>query len=168
MRIIKLIIISIVALFFVVTAIGLLFPGTVRVLRAIDINAPHDSVYHLLTDVKYWKLWMDGAENNTIQFLSVKTAGAGTVAKIGTSKVTILKATSSNIITTWEFDNGKKQNSVFNLTTNLKNNITTVQWYFEQQLNWYPWERFGSMMNENILGPLMEKDLSNLKNLAEK
>ncbi|MGI8950186.1 MAG: SRPBCC family protein [Chitinophagaceae bacterium] len=168
MKFIKLAIISIVILFCIVTIIGLIFPGSVTVSRAININAPHDSVYHLLTDIKYWKLWMEGAEKNTIQFLSNKTAGAGTVAKIGATEVSIENATPSHIETIWKDSKGNKQTGVFNLITDSSKQITTVQWYFEQQLKWYPWERIGSMMNEKILAPSMENDLENLKKLAEK
>jgi hypothetical protein len=43
-----------------------------------------------------------------------------------------------------------------------------VQWQFEQKVKWYPWERLGSMMNDKILGTMMEKNLNNLKALVEK
>lgn len=165
MRIFKLAAISVLTLFFIVTVIGLLFPSVVRVSRAIDINAPKDSVHHLIADVKYWKLWMEGAQENTIQFLSAKTAGAGTVAKMGNNEVSIKKATASTIETIWKTESGNSQTAMFNLIST--NNTTTVQWYFEQHLRWYPWERFGSMMNDKVLGPTMEISLNNLKNVAE-
>jgi thiamine kinase-like enzyme len=45
--------------------------------------------------------------------------------------------------------------------------LTVVQWQFEQKLKWYPWERLGSMMNDKILGTMMENNLNRLKTLAE-
>ena len=168
MRFIKLAIISFAVLFFIVTAIGLLFPSTVRVSRAADIAAPQDSIAHLLTDVKYWKLWLEGAKENPIQFLTPKTAGQGTVAQIGTNEVSLLSITPSQIVTQWKGKDGVVQQSGFELYADSLKQIVTVQWYFEQHLNWYTWERFGSMMNDKILGPTMEKSLENLKQLAEK
>ena len=61
MRFFKLALISIVVLFALITAIGLLFPKDVTTTRTITIHAPADSLYHYLADVKHWKLWMQGA-----------------------------------------------------------------------------------------------------------
>jgi hypothetical protein len=46
--------------------------------------------------------------------------------------------------------------------------VTVVQWQFEQKIKWYPWEKFGSMMNDKILGTMMEKNLGNLRKLIER
>jgi hypothetical protein len=43
-----------------------------------------------------------------------------------------------------------------------------VQWYFDINLRWYPWEKFGSIVFDKQLGPPMEKSLGNLKKLLEK
>ena len=155
-------------MFIIVTAIGLFFPSTVRVSRAIDIYATSDTLHHFISDVKYWKLWMQGAEKSTIQFLSAKTAGAGTVARIGNDEVGILSAAPNSILIQWKGIKGNIQNSGFELISYPAKNITTVQWWFEQHINWYPWERFASIMNDKILGPSMEQSLNNLKLLAEK
>jgi len=168
MRFLKLAVISVGVLFCMVTAIGLLFPSSVRVSRATDIKAPQDSILHLLADVKYWKLWLEGAKENPIQFLTAKTEGEGTVARIGTNEVSLLKVLPGQIQTRWKGQDGVVQQSRFELYADTAKQIVTVQWYFEQQLSWYPWERFGSMMNDKILGPTMEKSLENLQQLAEK
>ena len=44
----------------------------------------------------------------------------------------------------------------------------SVQWQFEQHLHWYPWEKFGSLMNDKIIGAALEASLENLKKLSEK
>lgn len=167
MRFIKLGVISLVVLFLVITAIGLAFPSTVTTSRMIEINASPDSLYHYLADMKYWKLWMKGAEENTIQFLSKKTAGAGTVAKIGTNEVSIQKATPGSIETIWKGEKGNIMTSGFVMMKNTRNNATVVQWYFQKHLGWYPWQRFGAMFNDKVLGPVMEASLTDLKKLAE-
>jgi hypothetical protein len=45
--------------------------------------------------------------------------------------------------------------------------MTVVQWQFVQEVNWYPWERFSSMMNDRIIGTLLEKNLNQLKKTVE-
>jgi hypothetical protein len=169
MRALKLVLVSFFILFAVVTAIGLLFPSTVKVSRAVNINAPYDTVYKYLNDVKYWKLWMDGADSSTISFLSVKTAGPGTVVKIGISgEVTLTKSTADSIYSNWKSGESNIQQSVFTVLKDASGNVTTAQWSFEERLNWYPWERFGSMGNDKLLGPVMEQSLDKLKRVLEK
>src|SRR5436190_2126417 len=168
MRFIKLAVISVIILFLLVTAIGLLFPETAKVTRVKDIAAPYDTVYHYLNDVKYWKLWMYGADTNIITFLSARTAGTGTVAKIGTGEVTITSTSADSIYMIWKSQRGNIQNSAFVLHSSATQNNVTVQWFFEEKINWYPWERFGAMANDKILGPVMEQSLDKLKRLLQK
>ena len=166
-RLLKLAVISFVILFLIVTSIGLLFPSTVRVSRAINISAPYDTVYNYLNNVTYWKLWMDGADSTTIKFISTNTQGQGAVIKIGTGNVSITRITADSILTEWKSEQGNIQTSGFRLVTDTVHKITTVQWYFEQHVEWYPWERFGSMANDKILGPIMEQSLDKLKKILE-
>jgi len=163
MRIVKLIVISFAILFLLTTAIGMLFPSTVRITRAVDVTAQYDTVYKYLNDAKYWKLWMAGTDSNTISFLSAKTAGRGTVVKIGTGEVTITRTTTDSIFSIWKSAGGNVQNAAFILLNNPAKNLVTVQWYFEQHVNWYPWERLSSLSNDKILGPVIEESLNKLK-----
>jgi hypothetical protein len=44
---------------------------------------------------------------------------------------------------------------------------TTVQWYMNFQFDWYPWERFSSLLLENKFGLLMEQGLQKLQQEAQ-
>ena len=44
---------------------------------------------------------------------------------------------------------------------------TTLQWYMDFHLRWYPWEKFRSLLFEPTYGPRMEKGLNNIKKLVE-
>ena len=167
MRLIKLGVISILILFLLVTGIGLLFPSVAKVSRAIDINAPVDSVYKVLSDFRYWPLWMDGLNNQTPELLTGTTTGRNATVKFGNNTISFEELDSNSIKTVWIGTNRNKQEGNFRLISNPQKTLTTVNWYFIEQLNWYPWERFASMMNDNILGPTMEKSLENLKQLSE-
>src|SRR6478672_10751319 len=130
MRFLKLAIVSLIILFLLTTAIGFLFPSTAKVTRVAEIAAPYDSVYHYLNDAKYWKLWMYGADTNIITFLSARTAGTGTVVKIGTGEVTITRTTVDSIYMIWKSQKGNVQNSAFVLQNNAAQHNITVQWLF--------------------------------------
>src|SRR6516225_10070837 len=57
MKILKLAIISAVVLFGLVFIISSLMPSTVKVSRATDIDAPYDSVYKYLSNIRNWEKW---------------------------------------------------------------------------------------------------------------
>ena len=44
---------------------------------------------------------------------------------------------------------------------------TTLQWYMDFHLRWYPWEKFASLLFEQSYGPKMEQGLGNLKKILE-
>lgn len=161
MRFIKLGLISIIALFLLATSIGLLFPSTVLVSRAIDIKSYKVPVFELVSDLRNWKDWVDGMNNSSVKIIDSSTA------ILGNSKVRITALTDSTIVSEWESENASKQISTIRLIANENQKMTVVQWQFVQQVKWYPWERFSSMMNDRIIGTLLEKNLLQLKKIAE-
>jgi hypothetical protein len=161
MKLIKLAGISIVLLFLLVTGISLLMPSTVLVSRAINVAAPKDSILSYVNNVQQWTNWIEGMKNPEVKIYdSIYADLAGTI-------VNITKITDSGIISTWRSKNGNEQTATFHLITAPTQNLTIVQWQFEQKLHWYPWEKFGSIMNDKILGTMMEKNLNNLKLMVE-
>jgi len=161
MRLVRFALISIVVLFSIATLMGLLFPSVVIVSRAIDVNAPKDSVEVLVKDLNGWKQWMAIINSPSTQIISA------TEANVGDTKVSINNHNADTIASTWLSKNGKLQTSLIRVFAHPSNNVTTVQWQFQEHLHWYPWERMGSMFNENILGPLLESNLNKLKELVE-
>jgi len=159
----RLIVISIVFLGVVSIVVGLLFPSTVVVSRAIDISAPKDSIYTYLKDVDGWKQWMDGLNDNTV------TKTTPLHAKLGRSEVIIQPSTLKDSIlnASWQTSNNGIQAASFELYQEPNQRTCVVHWQFNQHLKWYPWERFSSMMSDKIMGTMMEKNLNNLKNLVE-
>ena len=101
--------------------------------------------------------------NNT----SVKIS-APLKANLAGTAVDITDITDSTIISSWTGSSGSKQLSTMRVIGDSLQKVTVVQWQFEQKLKWYPWEKLGSMMNDKILGTMMEKNLNNLKQLLEK
>lgn len=167
MKFFKLAVISIIVLFSIITCIGLLLPSTVRVTRNITIGASQDTLHHFISDIKYWKLWLASAKDSPIIFLSARTQGTGTVALINGQEVDIIKATKNDVETLWKSKNGNYQKGIFQLTRNAAANNTNINWYFEQRVSWYPWERLSTLSNDKILGPGMEQSLDNLKAITE-
>jgi hypothetical protein len=76
-------------------------------------------------------------------------------------KVNLVSSSPDSVRTNWMA--GKRNfESGFNLLA-YDNNTTAVQWYFDIDIKWYPWEKFGSIILDKQMGPSMEKSLNNLK-----
>ncbi len=162
MKLIRFIVISVVVIFAIASFIGLLLPSTVLVSRAVNVSAPKDSIIRYVNDIWQWKEWMEGFRDPSVIIQSAS------FAEMNGTKVSITGLSDSTVRTVWTTRKGNFQIATMQLIGSPGQNITVVQWQFEEKLNWYPWERLGSMMNDKIIGPMMETNLNNLKNLAEK
>jgi len=161
MRFLKLILISVIALFVLMLFFSILMPSTVLVSRAIDINAPMDSIRYRVSDLNQWIYWVKGMRSNNVNIASAKKA------QLGNSTVTVMDITDTSVIMNWETHNSALQTSTMHLISHPGSSVSTVQWQFEQHLKWYPWEKLGSFLNDKILGPMMEQNLLNLKHWTE-
>jgi thiamine kinase-like enzyme len=161
-RLLRFAVISIIILFAVASLLGALLPGTVLVSRAVNIDAYRDSVRPHLQDISQWAAWMEGMQDSSVKIYSP------TQAQLGRTAVKITGMTDSTISSSWTATNGSLQTSRMRVIGDSSRRITVVQWQFEQKLRWYPWEKLGSIMNDKILGTMMEKNLNRLKGLVEK
>jgi hypothetical protein len=162
MRFIKLGLISAVVLFTVILLISLLLPSHIRVSRAIDISAPPEKINPLVTDIKNWEQWNEYIRAYHNRIVETGMLKADEIAIFMTGK-------KKNLITAdWQQPSGSKFSSGFAVISNSnKHSYTTVQWYFDFHVKWYPWEKFQSIVYDQQLGPVMEKSLANLKRIAE-
>ncbi len=161
MKLLKLGLISFLVLGIIVTSIGLLFPSTVLVSRAVDVNVNITKIKPLVADMRQWPMWIGGMKDSSVKILSA------TSALLGNTSVTITAVTDSTMEASWKGADGVEQISTMRMIGKPSANTAIVQWQFVQQIGWYPWERFGSMMNDKIMGTQMERHLQQLKQVAE-
>lgn len=161
MKLLKLAAISLVCLFALATAIGALLPSKVLVSRAVNINAPAEKIQTQLKDIRQWKNWVEGMNDGSVHINSASEA------IIGKSKVQITQVSDTMVISEWISPRNKKQVSTIQLIHQPQQHLTIVQWQFEQSVGWLPWEKLGTMMNDKILGPMMEKNLEKLRQYIE-
>jgi len=151
MRAIKLGLISVVVFFVLFTLGGLLLPAHNVVSRAVNIKAKPDSILPLVQNKQQWHLWIEGIDSATIQQKQT---------------VQIISVSDSLVVANWK-TNEANYTTKFRFIYNPGQAVTIVQWQFEQDVKWYPWERLSSLMNDKILGTLMEKNLAKLQLLVE-
>jgi hypothetical protein len=144
-RHIKLVFISFIVLFIIVTAFSLLIPSQVRISKATRINTTREKVMAQLSDPVKWKNWYPGTDSSVM--ITGSTDSSVTVTGTGSG--------SKKIIMEWNILPGDHAREV------------TVQWYMNFKLRWYPWEKFASLLFEKQYGTGMEQGLNKLKKLLE-
>lgn len=161
MRLLKLALISLLILFVVSFGVSALLPAHVLVSRAVNIAATPDSIRAHTADIRQWQTWMEGMTDTSVHIQSA------TQAAIGKTMVSIQSVTDTTVVSLWDNHRTAPQLSTLRWIVQPQQQVTIVQWQFEQKLSWYPWEKFASMMNDKILGPMMERNLEQLRRSLE-
>jgi hypothetical protein len=168
MRYVKFFVIAIVSLFILLTAIGLLMPSVVMVGRSAEIKAPVDSVRFYTNNPANWRYWINGADTSFYKQLTPSISTKNSKIMLGTYTVTVLENNADSIFTLWKGQSSKEQLNKLDISYNSSTNLTVVNWAFQQQLSWLPWDRLGAMLYDKVYGPSMEVSLNKLKQVCEK
>lgn len=169
MRFIKLLLISGVLLFILITAISLLIPFDVRISRATNIHAPAGEIWQQVDDMKKWKEWNPFFSNlpaGAIRF-SDTSAGNTTTMEVRGTTVRWKEKKRDERIAVMQKGNGKPMINGWKCIQHPGSDSTTLQWYMDFKLRWYPWEKFSSLIFDKSYGPKMEQGLDNIKKKVE-
>ena len=148
MQLIKLVFISAIAFFLLLTAFTLFIPSQIRISRAIDITADRRSVLPYVQQEEKWNLWNVYLKDSSGRF-----------------NIEMVQVNDSLITSNWkaggrEFDSGL---AIYEA----RKGTVTVQWYFDFKLKWYPWEKIASIVYDRQMGDAMQESLVKLKDLIE-
>jgi hypothetical protein len=164
-KIFRLVFFSFLVLFLLVTGISLFIPSHIRISKAINIAATADTVLSQINDPVKWKDWFPGLESSTLFYETGVVKGV-MINDSSRQYIKIIETKKDEIIT--ELRSGsKKIISGWKIIGNDRSGTTTLQWYMDFQLRWYPWEKFSSLLFEKSYGLKMEEGLNNIKKLVE-
>jgi hypothetical protein len=163
MRVLKLAVISAIVLFVIVTAISLLLPSKVLVSRAVDTRSSEVKIKSEVYDLHNWQHWMTDAKGGKGDF---NFDSARHTLQIGPTKIRIIASSDSTVTTLWV--SSTEMTGTFHIIDHHRSDsLITIQWQMEQDVKWYPWQKFASITKDEIWGASMEKSLDNLKALLE-
>lgn len=163
MKFVKLGLITIVFFSILLTAFSLLLPSETNISRAIDINAPADTVYNYINNLADWKHWYAEYDSS-----KTKVSTDNKSLTVNNTVITITRALPDKVNATWQTGQNNPVKGEFNIISKESGASVTLQWNFIQKVKWYPWQKFASIASGKIIGPFMEKSLQNLKARAEK
>jgi hypothetical protein len=163
-KILRLIIISIISLFLVLTIISLFIPSDIRLAKVVNVQTVADSVWPQLDNMKNWENWYPGMKDTAGRDLLVLDSSNGRTTKIRLNNTVIrLNPQQADEITA-DLEKGKRHNKMgWKVISYTQGDFVTVQWYMDIHLKWYPWQKFASLLFEKMYNPQMEKGLQDLK-----
>jgi hypothetical protein len=169
MRFLKLFLISLIVLLFIVIFLFALIPSELSVSRVVRIQAGQERLAEALTDLSSWPSWNRFLNEQVPSkiIISSKTGSAGASLHAGQLTVRLTSVAKDTITSVWSNSRGKQFTSVFLLMPAAEGG-SYIQWKFNFHLNWYPWEKLGSMFYDRQLGPVMEKSLLELQHYVDK
>lgn len=168
MRFVKFFILGVVTLFGVSTGLSLLFPSHLRVSRVVNVAAPRAKVAAVIGDLRSWNEWNSFIRNTSLtnKQYSVPSAGKGAWLSSDQLSVRETAADTNGIAVQWDLKGGKRYAGGFDLLS-VNADSLTVQWWFDLNFRWYPWEKLGVFVYDRKLGPVMEESLDSLKRFVE-
>jgi hypothetical protein len=154
MKLIRFVLVSVFVISILITAIASLFPSVVITSRAVEVNATKSQIQHCVKDLAAWKGWMSDWKDQSVMVQD-------SILQVGTQSIQMLSSTDSTVLLKWEAI-GQAPYQVQIEWLPLKEGTYVIHWSFEQHVNWYPWEKFQTLLNEKVLGAKMEEELQHL------
>ncbi len=166
MKLIKLALISFIILFLLITGISLFIPSTVRISRAVKINASKEQVMEQLSNPEKWKGFYPGADTLEIWTVNNEPKGIWFRKQEGQGLL-ITRKNDTSVVAENTGPGAKKIGMGWNIIHGDNATAVTLQWYMDFKLRWYPWEKFSSLLFEKRYGFQMEQGLNKLKKILE-
>ena len=157
MRLLKLALISFIVFFGIITAMSLAIPSNIRISKAINVKGDATTIFPLITDRQAWPRWHPAFKGGNIDSL------------LQQNKITLTPLLSNDSVVTvqWQQEGNRPVINGWQLHQFAGADSSTLQWYMDLSLPWYPWHKFGSLFYEKTYGVMMEEGLSNLKEAAQ-
>ena len=148
----------------IITIISFFIPSQIRISKAVQINAPKDSVMTQIREPLNWKNWYPGFHSTNVLFVE---GIVNEIVYVNSGQLLIDKKTDDEVSAEFIGTNKKIIITGWKIISNDSNSVT-LEWYIDFHMRWYPWEKFSSFMFEKIYNPQLEKGLNNLKTFLEK
>jgi len=147
-----------------------LIPSHVRISRAANIRAGANEVWLQVDDMSSWKEWnpfFSDVPPSNIQFNDAKENNAASM-KIGGTLIHLKEKKPDERIYVMDTKGKKTVINGWKFINNSVGDSSTLQWYIDFKLRWYPWEKFASLLFERSYGARLEEGLRNIKKNLER
>lgn len=173
MKILKGIIVGLVALVLGLAVIGFFLPRDYSVERTIVVQAPAEHIFPYLHELPNWKLWMAWYEKDPDMKITYSgpSAGVGAISAWeskteGSGEMEVKRVIADQLIE-YELRFPSFEPSTGQLELTPMDGGTQVRWSDQGRLGINPFFRYFGLMLDGMIGKDFETGLAKLKNVAE-
>jgi effector-binding domain-containing protein len=177
MKVLKKILIAILALVVIALVIGFFSPRNVTLERSVTINASAASIFEEINSVKpmqKWGPWAKIDPDGTKYTFEGPASGVGSKVTwvsehpdVGTGIQSIIESIDNQKVRTELYFGGFDEPSYADLIISADGEFSNVTWTFEGDMSNNPINKLFGLMMEGMLGPSYDEGLQNLKDLVE-
>lgn len=176
MRLVKLFLISVLAFGILIFLISLLLPSKAVIERSGVIEAPAGVVYAQINDLRNWQQWNPWTQSvGTPLVFSDPSSGVGAwyswvndQQTLASGKVTILDSDPTvGVHYNMTYRNMTPVRGGLEIKPTADGKATAIRWYLQTDLGWLPWWKLRGFMADKLMGPQVERGLTNLKSRCE-
>lgn len=166
MKIVKLVLISIVFFFLLITIISLFLPSQIRLSKTIEIKCSKEKVLAQLSEPANWRSWYPGMDSAKLFYLLGVPMGLITNEKEQRA-IVITEKKNDEVAIEYTVSGKRKILGGWKITEPANKNSVIVQWYTTFHVGWLPWKKFAGMVFERSFSDQMRMGLVKLKEISE-
>lgn len=170
MKLIKQIIIGFTGIAIVIFLISLPLPSHLNVSKSVLVDRPAAPVRSSINNLQEWKYWNPLLQDSSAVYEFEGTAKVKWLAKDGKlNSITLQSYATDSLYALISTDDRAAFKSGFNVSENTDGGThTKVEWWIQEELGWYPWEKFYGLFSESLKESYLENSLFSLKRHLEK
>lgn len=169
MRLLKQIVFSFIVFSLIILFISLVLPSRIRVSKSILTPISKEHVMRSLLNVSDWKNWNPILQDSSIAYEIFSPTEVRWKTENGISNSIALKQYAPDSVLTFIVsDNKQVFSSGFTVVSNKQDtSLTKVEWWIDEKIKWYPWEKFYGLFSESFRETYMENNLKLFKSHIE-
>jgi hypothetical protein len=169
MRLLKQIAIGLITFSIILLFFSFLLPSKISVSKSVLVHAPKDNVMTALLRIEDWKNWNPILQDSTASYSISSPQLVEWVSANGISNSIQLKQFATDSITAVIRSNGKQVfSSGFSVVQHQQDALLTkVEWWINEDIKWYPWEKFYGLFSESFRETYMDNNLQLFKYYIE-
>lgn len=168
MRLLKQIVIGLITFSIILLFFSFLLPSKISVSRSVLLHAPKDSVMSALLRMDDWKNWNPILQDSSTAYTISPQKAEWTSADGISNSIQLQQFAADSIWVIIKSDGKQVFNSGFSVVQHQQDALLTkVEWWINENIKWYPWEKFYGLFSESFRETYMDNNLQLFKHYIE-
>ena len=169
MRLLKQIAIGLITFSVILLLFSFLLPSKISVSKSVLVHASHSRVMAALLHIEDWKNWNPILQDSAVKYSISSPRQVEWVSTDGVPNAIQLEQFAQDSISVIISSKNKQVFlSGFTVVSHQQDSLLTkVEWWINEDIKWYPWEKFYGLFSESFRETYMDNNLQLFKHHVE-